>query len=282
MEALADPDRLGAPRLRSGVINDLHGQVAFVLVALGCPTVLGPTVGGAHTIQRDRVCLEERQHPIIQAIGGRTRRLSVLPLREPHLAGGVDDRLLRDAPDALERPHRAGVLGTTVARTFVRYCLLQCHDLGLGEYHPSWARRLHRRQPFPPRLQSVPEPDPPDARRGKRERLVAEFIGDPPVLPGRLFDRHWHNGRFHLRRHPILQQRLLSGALVEGGPPGLIALLEPIEAASAIPHQLTGVRAIAQWLRPFQHADFRPDDLLLVGHRPHSVREGEDAIGLSD
>lgn len=73
VEALADPVRLRMPRLGPGVINVLHGQIEFVLMALRGPTVLDPAVG-EHTIQRDRLRREERQHPIIQKVGGRHRR----------------------------------------------------------------------------------------------------------------------------------------------------------------------------------------------------------------
>jgi len=73
--------------------------------------------GRSDTVQRNRLRLKERQHPIIQEIGGRDRHLPVIQRCEPHLAVGVDECLLIDAPDALERPHREGVLGAAIART---------------------------------------------------------------------------------------------------------------------------------------------------------------------
>lgn len=67
---------------------------------------------------------------------------------------------------------------------FVRFRLLQRHDLGLGKHQPLLGHlRLQRLQPFPHRFQIVSEPDTPDTRRGDRERLFAEFIGDPQLPP---------------------------------------------------------------------------------------------------
>src|SRR4051812_45516693 len=58
-----------------------------------------------------------KKHPIIQELGSCDRRLPVIQLRTPDLAVRVDERLLIDAPDALQRPHREGVLSAAIAGT---------------------------------------------------------------------------------------------------------------------------------------------------------------------
>ena len=72
MEALADAVGLRALGLGPGVVDVLDRQIELVLMALGAAAVLGAAVG-EHAVQRDRLLLEERQHPIIQQIGGRDR-----------------------------------------------------------------------------------------------------------------------------------------------------------------------------------------------------------------
>jgi hypothetical protein len=236
-------------------------------MSLGCAAVLGPAVG-QHSVQGNLMLLEEGQHPVIQEIGGRDWRLPVIQFREPDLAVGIDERLLIDAPDALERPHIEGILGAAVARTlalefavgfFVRLRLLQRYDLGLRQHQPLLSHlRLQRLESFPHRLQIMPEPDTAHPSRRDGQGLLPQFIGYPQLPPGRLLDRHLHNRLFPLRRHAILQERLLAGDLLEGGlTAGLIELLETIEAVSAITPQLTGLRDIATLLRQFQHADLR-------------------------
>ena len=53
--------------------------------------------------------LEERQHPVVEQIGGGDRRLAVIELGESHLGVGVDEGLLVDAPDPL---HVADIEGS--------------------------------------------------------------------------------------------------------------------------------------------------------------------------
>ena len=54
--------------------------------------------------------LEERQHPIIQQIGRRDRYFPVIQFGKAHFAIGIDEGLLIDAADALERADVEGVL----------------------------------------------------------------------------------------------------------------------------------------------------------------------------
>jgi hypothetical protein len=59
VESLADPVGLGMLRLRPCMIDVLDGQLEFVLMPLGCSTVLGPMVG-QDPAQGDVMLLEER------------------------------------------------------------------------------------------------------------------------------------------------------------------------------------------------------------------------------
>ncbi len=69
---------------------------------------------GEHAAQRDAVRLEERDDAVVDEVRRRERRLRVVELRERHLAVRVDERLLVDAPHALERPHAERVLRAAV------------------------------------------------------------------------------------------------------------------------------------------------------------------------
>jgi hypothetical protein len=129
----------------------------------------------------------------------------------------------------------------------------------------------------------MPQPDAPDARRRDGQGLLAQCIGHTHLPPRGLINRHLYNGLLQLDRHPILQDRLLAGELLQRRLTArVIELFEPREAVSALAHELTGFGDIAELLRQFQHADLHLDDLLFRRHRPPSFREDEDSTGLSD
>lgn len=139
VESLADPVRLGMPGLRTGMINVLDREIQFILVSFGCPAVLRAAIR-EHSIQGDFVMLEERQHSVIQQLGGSQRRFPVIQLGKSDFAVGIDEGLLIDPPDALERSDVEGVLRTTISgaftlklamRFFVGLRLLQGHHLRL-------------------------------------------------------------------------------------------------------------------------------------------------------
>ena len=89
--------------------------------------------------------LVERDHPVIEEIGGGQRRLAVLKLGEADLGVGVDEGLLVDASDALERadvedvltPAIAGAFGDEFAvRLLVGLGPFEGRDLGFGQNEP--------------------------------------------------------------------------------------------------------------------------------------------------
>ena len=95
----------------------------------------------------------ERHHPVVEDLGRGDRGLAVIELGEGDLGVGVDEGLLIDPPDALQRADIEGVLRAAIARALalelamrllVGLGLLERGDLGLGEQdallrHP-WLR----------------------------------------------------------------------------------------------------------------------------------------------
>jgi hypothetical protein len=117
VEAFDDAVGLRAPGLGSGVIDVLDRQIEFVFVAVVGPAIFSPAVG-EHALQRNVVLVVERDHPVVEQVGGGERGLAVVELGEADLGVGVDEGLLVDAPDALERPDVESVLGAAVSRAF--------------------------------------------------------------------------------------------------------------------------------------------------------------------
>ena len=151
VEALDDAVGLRAFGLSPGVVDVLDREIKLVFVAVVGPAVFGPAVG-EHALQGDVVLFVERDHPVVEQVGGE-RRLSVVDLGEADLGVGVDEGLLVDASDALERPDVEGVLGAAVSRAFgdefavgllVGLGLLEGGDLRFGQDQavprPSWPR----------------------------------------------------------------------------------------------------------------------------------------------
>lgn len=110
----------------------------------------------------------------MQEIGSPHRSVAIIQFRNPNRTRGVDERLLLDAPDALARAHREGVVGSVVAWTlplefpvglFVRVRLLSGHA---RSFRPDQAflgdLGFQRLEAFPHPLQIMPEPEAPDAR----------------------------------------------------------------------------------------------------------------------
>jgi hypothetical protein len=88
------------------------------------------------------VLVVERHHPVIEDLGRGDRRLAIVKLGEGHLGVGVDDGLLVDPPDPLQRADIEGVLCPAIARAFALELamrllgglgLLECGDLRLGQ-----------------------------------------------------------------------------------------------------------------------------------------------------
>lgn len=76
--------------------------------------MLGAPVG-QHSAQLDAVLVEQRHGAVVQQVGGGDGRFAVMEFGEAHLATGVDEGLLADAPDAFQGADAEGVLGAAVA-----------------------------------------------------------------------------------------------------------------------------------------------------------------------
>ena len=85
MESLTDAIRLRVLRLRSGVIDVLHGQIEFVFMAIRRTTILRAPIR-EDSVEGNLMVFKERQDVIVEQIGSRQWRLPVRELRESDLA----------------------------------------------------------------------------------------------------------------------------------------------------------------------------------------------------
>src|SRR6516225_2425737 len=101
VEAFTDAVRLRALGLGARVIDVLDREIQLVLVPFGVAAELAAAVS-QHAQELDIVLLEQRQHTVIEKIGGRDRCLAIVELGKGDLGVGVDEGLLIDAPNSLE------------------------------------------------------------------------------------------------------------------------------------------------------------------------------------
>ena len=90
VEALDDAVGLRALGLGSGVVDVLDREIELVFVAVVGSAIFGPPVG-QHALQGNVVLLVERDHPVVEEIGGDQGRLSIVKLGEADLGVGVDE-----------------------------------------------------------------------------------------------------------------------------------------------------------------------------------------------
>ena len=243
MEALDDAVGLRALGLGAGVVDVLDRQVELVFVAVVGAAIFGAAVG-QDALQRDAVLFVERQHPVVQKVGGGDRRLAVIELGEADLGVGVDEGLLIDAANALQRADVEGVLRAAIAGAFglelavrllVGLGLLQRGELALGEdeallRHLGLQRLqpvLHGSRSWRRQIERTPE--------GRdRHAALQQIVGDAHLAPGRLLDRQGDDGLLDLRRHPVLQDRLAARQLLQSELAAFVVkLLEAVEAVAA-------------------------------------------------
>src|SRR4051794_168572 len=115
VEALADAVGLRALGLGSRVIDVLDREIEFVFVSLGIAAILAAAVG-QYARELYVMALEQRDHAVVYEIGRRDRRLAIVELGTNHLAVGIDEGLLVDAPDPLHIADIERVLGAAIAR----------------------------------------------------------------------------------------------------------------------------------------------------------------------
>ena len=101
MKPLTDTVGLRMLRLGPGMSYLVEAQEQLIGMRVFASTELRSPIC-QHAQNFHTVLLEERQHPVIQRIGGGDRNLGVVDLGEGHRAVGVDYRLLIDAPNSFE------------------------------------------------------------------------------------------------------------------------------------------------------------------------------------
>src|SRR5262249_48105117 len=114
--ALDDAVGLRALCLGPGMIDVLDGQVEFVFVAIMGAAVLGAAVG-QNALQGHTVFLVEGNNPVVEQVGGGDRRLAIVELGEAELGVGVDEGLLVNTTNALQRTDVEPILSAAVTRT---------------------------------------------------------------------------------------------------------------------------------------------------------------------
>ena len=61
------------------------------------------------------MAVEERDHPVVEQIGCRDRRLAIVELGAGDLGVGIDEGLLVDAPNSLQIADIERILGAAIA-----------------------------------------------------------------------------------------------------------------------------------------------------------------------
>jgi hypothetical protein len=84
----------------------------FRVAAILCAPV------GQHPCEWDAVAVEERYHAIVEQVGGRQWRPTVIERCERHLRVGIDKGLLINATHAVEGAEVERILGAVVAGSF--------------------------------------------------------------------------------------------------------------------------------------------------------------------
>ncbi len=92
------------------MIDVLDGKVKLVFVPLRVAAVLTATVS-QHPQEFDFMLLEQWQHPIVEQIRRRDRRLAIVQLGASNFGIGIDKGLLVDAANTLQIADIERILG---------------------------------------------------------------------------------------------------------------------------------------------------------------------------
>jgi len=172
VEPLADAVGLGRLNLGFRMINIVDRQEELEIVFVDTSAVFRAPVG--HDPQhRQVVFFLEWQHPVVEQVGRRDRRLCGVEFGMGHLAIGVRIGLLVNAAHALEGADIERVLATQIARIsslnlaaslIVQLLLFKRLNLGLGQDCAVLGNLgFQRLEPLFEVGQIVPQPDRPDA-----------------------------------------------------------------------------------------------------------------------
>ena len=194
-------------------------------------------------------------YTVVQEIGSHQGVLAIVELYESYLSVGINEGLLVDSTDALQRAYVVGILGTQVTR-------VQALDLsvglllGLSLFKRSQllfgkdkiflsSFRFQCLEPFLECLQIMAEPDGPDTTWGNEDTFLLQFVRGPELTVGRLFDSKLYNCILDVLFDAILDTGLLTADFLKGKLPTLLVqFLKPVEAVPGIPHYLACLRDI--------------------------------------
>src|SRR5215204_791386 len=146
--------------------------------------------------------------------------------------------------------------------------LLKRGELAVGQHQALLGDlRLERLEPLLHGLKLIALPH--AAHAGGRDRVaaLADLVGDPDLAEGGLLKRQSKDQRLNLGRRAVGQKRLAPRQLLKRQlAPGLVEILEAIEAVARVAHHLAGLAHVAELPGELQQANFGPDDLLFLGH----------------
>lgn len=114
---LHDSVGLGTLDLGAGMIDIFHRHIQLILMGVRTGAILRAPIW-QNPAQRDFMGLKERADLVIEQLGGCQRRLVVIELGQAHLGVGINEGLLVNPPDALQRADVERILGPTLAWTF--------------------------------------------------------------------------------------------------------------------------------------------------------------------
>src|SRR5579859_2849860 len=140
VEALTDAVSLRALGLGARVIDVLDRKIKLVFMPLGVTAIFAAAVG-QYAQQPHVVVFEQRDHAVVEQIGRRDWRLTIVKLGVGDLAVGIDEGLLVDPTNTLQVANIEGVLSAAIARMLalefavgflLGLGLFQRNDLRLG------------------------------------------------------------------------------------------------------------------------------------------------------
>ena len=156
-----------------------------------------PAIVGQHALDVDPVRLVRRQHLIMQHVDRGHRHLGEVQLGEGLGVVGIDDGLLVDLPDALDRPDVVGVLAEQVPglRRFdvllgIRLAPLpaaQEAQLAAGEHAAGRSHfPLQPQEALVAEAEAVAQPDVPHRRRRHADADEPEVLRDSQIAGRRI------------------------------------------------------------------------------------------------
>jgi hypothetical protein len=196
------------------MIDVVHGKKQLIVVTLGSTAKLAATIG-QNSQKIDAFLLKHRQYAIVQQIRRRDRALARVQLASGDLAVRINEGLLIDPTNALDRSHVVRVLGSQISwvlsldlamRLVRRFLALQRNDLSLGEYETLFRHfLLQHLQAELAILKRVAQPDAANSTGRYEDALFPEIVADAHLAMSRILQRERKNGILYLLIDSILR-----------------------------------------------------------------------------